>query len=117
MLDQILEVLDHNSEAAAKIGHCTVSRNWISKSRPGLANHVMSDLVYQNLKQIATPQYNEISKEFALEIQKNLGLSLSQEPFLESSTNLTDPQEAEKILRKDMPELQKVWTWDDYTVK
>jgi len=115
MLDQILEVLDNNSEAAAKTGHCTVSRNWVSKSRPGLANHVMSDLVYQNLKQVGTPHYNEISKEFAREIQKNLGLPLIQEPFLELSTNHIDPQEAEKILRKDIPEWQKVWTSDDYT--
>jgi aminobenzoyl-glutamate utilization protein B len=48
MLKKIYAVLDRNAEAAAAAAHCTVKRHWVSKSKPGLANHAMAEITYRN---------------------------------------------------------------------
>jgi aminobenzoyl-glutamate utilization protein B len=55
MLKKIFTVLDRNAEAAAAAAHCTVKRHWVSKSKPGLANHAMAELTYANLVLAGAP--------------------------------------------------------------
>ncbi|MBT4932368.1 MAG: amidohydrolase [Rhodospirillaceae bacterium] len=115
MLDSIIQVLDNNAEAAAAASHCTIERNWVSKSRPGLANHVLADVTYNNLAEIGAPKFGPNAIQAAQEIQKNLGLESMDMPYLEACENLIKPQEAEKLLRRDLPEWQTHSTSDDYT--
>ena len=48
-------------------------------------------------------------------IQKNLGIAPMDKPFMRETEQLIAPQEAERILRRDLPEWQEHFTSDDYT--
>jgi aminobenzoyl-glutamate utilization protein B len=116
MAETVMQVLDTNAAAAASISHCSWKKDWVCKSRPGLANHVMAELTYKNLAQVGAPDFSSqgaIKK--AQEIQKNLGLPVMEQPFLIQCEQLIPPQEAELELRKQLPEWQKNFTSDDYT--
>jgi len=115
MLETIFHVLDKNAEAAAAASHCTVERDWVCKSRPGLANHIMADVTYQNLAAVGAPKFGAEAIAAAREIQENLGLEPMDAPFLEDCESLIEPQEAEAILRRDLPSWQQHSTSDDYT--
>jgi aminobenzoyl-glutamate utilization protein B len=114
MADKILQVLDQNAEYAASVSHSKVVKRWVARSRPGLANHALAELTYQNLELAGAPGYNDKAIKFARDIQQNLGLEPMEEPFLEACEKLISPQIAERELRKDMPAWQKNWTSDDY---
>ncbi|MCR8922633.1 amidohydrolase [Dasania sp. GY-MA-18] len=116
MAERIVRGLDQNAAAAASTSHCTWKKDWIAKSRPGLPNHAMAQLTYDNLELAGAPQFNTpaaIAK--AQQIQKNLGMEVMDKPFMEDIETLITPQEAETILRKELPEWQKNFTSDDYT--
>jgi len=116
MAERITTVLDKNAAAAAAISHCDWSRDWVCKSRHGLANHVMAQATYDNLAAIGAPRFNHgIAAERAREIQQNLGLEPMAEPFLEATEQLVSPQAAETELRRQLPEWQQHFTSDDYT--
>jgi aminobenzoyl-glutamate utilization protein B len=115
MLESIRQVLDTNAKSAATAAHCTVERDWVSKSRPGLANHVMADVTYKNLAAVGAPIFGPDAIRAAREIQDNLGLDAMEAPFLEACETLIEPQEAERLLRNDLPSWQQHSTSDDYT--
>jgi aminobenzoyl-glutamate utilization protein B len=112
--DKILQVLDRNAKHAAAISHCKVVKRWVARSRPGLANHALAELVYRNLELAGAPQYSEAAVKLARDIQRNLGLEPMDQPFLEACEKLISPQDAEQELRRDIPAWQKNWTSDDY---
>ncbi len=113
--EHIIRGLDHIAENAALLTHCTWRRHWIAKSRPGLANHALSDATYKNLAEVGAPQWGEDAKDFARAIQRELGLDPMQNPFLPMISELTPPQEAEAKLRQNLPPSQRHFTSDDYT--
>ena len=55
MADSILEVLDRNADHAAAVSHCRVVKRWVSRTRPGVANHVLAALTYANLAAVGPP--------------------------------------------------------------
>ena len=57
-----------------RMTHCTVRKGWVTKTRPGLPNHVMAGLCYPNLELAGPPAWGEEARKFGREIQKNLGL-------------------------------------------
>ena len=113
--ETILKVLDANAKAAASETHCRVTGAWVSKSRPGLANHALAEIGFRNLELAGPPQFGEDAKAVAREFQSNLGLEPMDEPFLPEIEKLTEPREAEDILRRDLPPSQANSTSDDYT--
>ncbi|MDP9138152.1 MAG: amidohydrolase [Pseudomonadota bacterium] len=115
MLNKVLAVLDRNAEAAATVAHCKVRKHWVSKSRPGLANHVMAEVVYRNLVSAGPPRWHGEAITCAQAIQKELGLEPMARPFLKETEELITPQEAERKLRLDLPAWQTHSTSDDYT--
>ena len=117
LAEQVVSVLDNNAEAAARASHCRWERHWVAKSREGLPNHTLAELTYNNLVQVGVPVFNDAAEavELAREIQRNLGLEPMERPFLESTERLIEPQEAEVILRRDLPPSQANFTSDDYT--
>jgi aminobenzoyl-glutamate utilization protein B len=114
-LDSIIAVLDQNAEAAARLSHCVVRKHWISKSRPGLANHAMARVVYHNLAEAGAPKWTGRAIEFAQAVQKELGLKPMEKPFLREIEALIDPPTAEASLRAALPPWQTHFTSDDYT--
>ncbi|TIU60117.1 MAG: amidohydrolase, partial [Mesorhizobium sp.] len=115
MAEQVTDVLDRNAAAAAAISGCRYERHWVSKSRPGLANHAMAGLAYEALSTVGPPRWDEKAKKIAREIQVNAGGTAAEHPFIDELERLIMPQEAEAILRRDLPPSQVNSTSDDYT--
>ncbi len=116
MAHQVLTVLDQNARAAALVNHCTYERHWVSKSRPGLANHILAEATYRNLESVGPPVFHRgRAVEIARDIQHNLGLDPMERPFLDATESLISPQTAEHQLRMQLPAWQKHFTSDDYT--
>lgn len=115
MQERIFAVLDNNADHVAKITHCIVRKEWVTKTRPGLPNHAISALVYGNLALVGAPKWSEDAKRFGREIQKNLGLEPMQEPIHPGMTTLLTPEDDEARLRAMLPPWQKNSTSDDYT--
>ncbi len=114
MAEHILAVLDRNAEAAAMMGHCTVEERWIARSRPGRTNHALASVLFDNLVEVGPPHYGADAVARAQEIQRSLGLEAGDHPFLPETEQLITPQEAERLLREQMPAWQRNWTSDDY---
>ena len=114
MAEHVLAVLDRNAEHAAAMAHCEVDDRWIARSRPGRTNHVMAEVLYENLASVGAPQYGPEAVTIAQDIQRNLGLPPSEKPFLAETEQLIEPVEAERQLRESMPAWQRNWTSDDY---
>ncbi len=62
MAEQATAMLDANAEAAAKMTGCRFERHWVSKSRPGLANHAMARVAYEALEAVGPPRWDEAAK-------------------------------------------------------
>lgn len=115
MAEQITAVLDRNAAAAAMMTGCRVERHWVCKSRPGLANHAMANIVWEAMQEVGAPVWDDTAKEAAREIQRNLGMKPMADPFLDEISQLIEPKQAEAILRQDLPPSQLNSTSDDYT--
>ncbi|MBI2720490.1 MAG: amidohydrolase [Rhizobiales bacterium] len=115
MLHKIYAVLDGNAAAAAAMSHCTVARHWVSKSKPGLANHAMAKIAFRNLELAGAPHYGPEAVRVAQALQKELGLPAIDQPFLDELSQLVPPQEAERLVRRQIPTWQTHYTSDDYT--
>jgi aminobenzoyl-glutamate utilization protein B len=115
MAEQATAVLDRNAAAAAAMSGCRFERRWVSKSRPGLANHAMAGIAYQALETVGAPRWDEAAKVIAREIQQNAGVEPMAEPFIAECEQLIEPQAAEAMLRRDLPPSQVNSTSDDYT--
>jgi len=113
--DAISAVMDNNAEAAAKAGFCQWRKTWVSKSRAGLANHVLALAGYRNLELAGAPCWGAEAVRTAQEIQRHLGMEPHEQPFLQATQTLIDPQVAEAAVRKFLPEVQEHLTSDDYT--
>jgi len=114
MADAILEVLDRNADHAAAAAHCRLVKRWVSRTRPGVANHVLAALTFENLAAVGAPRYGSTAVSLAQEIQRNLGLEPMARPFLPACEQLIEPKVAEAQLREQMPAWQTHWTSDDY---
>ncbi len=115
MQERIYAVLDNNAEHVAKLSHCTVRKEWVTKTRPGLANHAIAALTYGNLVLGGAPVWGEEAKKFGREIQKNLGLEPMADPIHPAMAELVTPEEDEARMRAILPPWQKNYTSDDYT--
>lgn len=115
MQERIYAVLDNNAEHVAKLSHCTVRKEWVTKTRPGLANHAIAALTYGNLVLGGAPVWGEEAKKFGREIQKNLGLEPMADPMHPAMAELVTPEEDEARMRAILPPWQKNYTSDDYT--
>ncbi|MGB7268955.1 MAG: amidohydrolase [Albidovulum sp.] len=115
MADQITAVLDRNAAAAAMMTGCRWEKHWVSKSRPGLANHAIARTVWDAMQAVGAPKWDEAAKTIARDIQRGLGQDPMAEPFIDEMTRLIDPERAEAILRQDLPPSQLNSTSDDYT--
>ncbi|WP_262777545.1 amidohydrolase [Brevibacterium permense] len=114
MAEHVLAILDRNATAAAMMAHCSVEERWVARSRPGRTNHVLAQALYDNLAEVGPPVYGSKAVALAQEVQRNLGVEVSENPFLPETERLIEPQEAERQLREQMPAWQRNWTSDDY---
>ncbi|WP_037064474.1 peptidase M20 [Pseudonocardia acaciae] len=112
--ERILAVLDANAEAAARTAHCDLHARWVARNRPGLANHAMAALTYRNLAAVGPPGYDEAAVAVGRDMQRALGVPVTDKPFLPDAERLVEPREAERRLRELLPPWQANSTSDDY---
>lgn len=116
MAERITSVLDRNAAAAASVNHCTWRKDWIAKSRPGLANYALAEATYRSLEMVGAPNFDTPEAiGVAQAIQANLGITPMERPFMAETGMLVSPREAERVLRQELPEWQEHFTSDDYT--
>ena len=113
--EQVVAGLDHVADAAARLAHCEVRRDWVTKSRPGLANHAMAQVAWRNLERVGAPVFGPEAVELAQTIQANLGHEPLAHPFLPATEELIAPWDAEAEIRQMVPPTQRHFTSDDYT--
>ncbi len=99
----------------AELTGCRFERHWVSKSRPGLANHALARAVWSAIKYVGPPRWGQDAVEIAKELMASVGDVPVDDPFLPATQKLTDPDEAETILRQELPPSQANSTSDDYT--
>ena len=115
MAEEVTIALDRNAAASARMTGCRWERHWVSKSRPGLANHSIAHTVWQSLQAVGPPIWGEDAKAVARDIQTGLDQIPMDEPFIPEMSRLIDPEAAEAILRRDLAPSQRHSTSDDYT--
>jgi aminobenzoyl-glutamate utilization protein B len=115
MAEQVTSQLDRIADHVAEITGCSVERHWVSKSRPGLTNHAMASLVWQEIQAVGAPHWDEAALEVARKVQSACGVEPATAPLLDACTRLVPPEEAEAQLRESLPPDQKNSTSDDYT--
>lgn len=115
MAETVTAALDRNAAAAAAMTGCRWERHWVCKSRPGLANHAMARVVWDQLQALGAPHWGEEARAVARAMQAELGLAPMEQPFIPEMSQLIDPEAAEAVLRHDLPPSQRNSTSDDYT--
>lgn len=115
MAEQITAQLDRLADNAGAITGCRVEKHWICKSRPGLTNHAMADIVWQALQEVGPPRWDENALAIARQVQSACGQPETDDPLIAECSRLIAPEEAEAILRRDLPPAQANSTSDDYT--
>jgi aminobenzoyl-glutamate utilization protein B len=113
--EHVIRALDHYADCAARLAHCSWSRHWVSKGRPGLANHALARLCYGNLATVGPPRFAGEAVTLANRIRRTVGFEAVERPFLAETERLIDPREAEAVLRRMLPPSQEHFTYDDYT--
>lgn len=114
MQQQIYRVLENNARHVAAINHCKFGIRWVSKTRVGLPNLAMTDLVWRNMLLAGPIHYGEDAKKVCREIQRNCGLEPMPSPIREECETLTSPQGYDAMRRHGMPAWQQVSGSDDY---
>jgi aminobenzoyl-glutamate utilization protein B len=112
--DQIHRVLERNGRGAAEAAHCDLNFRWITKTRIGLPNLSLAELVYRNLEMVGPPAFDDRARQFARDVQRHLGLEEMPDPFADSCQRLQPPEDAEAELRRGLPEWQRHFSSDDY---
>ena len=115
MAERVSARLDALAESIAAQTGCRVERHWVCKSRPGLVNHAMASLVWEQIQHVGAPAWDDEAKELMRKVQENCGHTPDANPILPACEELISPQEAEAILRRDLPPSQLNSTSDDYT--
>lgn len=115
MGERIMAALDHFADSAARLAHCSWKRDWVCKSRAGLANHAIARTAYANLETVGAPKWQGEAIQLAQAIQRTLGLEPMARPFSPVIEQLIAPEEAERQVRATLPPQQLTYTSDDYT--
>ena len=114
MQQRIADVLDRNAEHVAAVTHCEVRKSWVTKTRVGLPNHAMAQLVYRNLELAEPPQFGDQALEFCRQLQTNLGVEPMERPIVEPVMQIHSPEDHEAQVRAMLPPWQLNYTSDDY---
>lgn len=115
MAERVSARLDALAQSVAAQTGCRVERHWVCKSRPGLANHSMAQIVWEQIQQVGAPIWNDEAKAMMRKVQENCGFQTDDDPILPACEALISPQDAEAILRRDLAPSQLNSTSDDYT--
>ena len=114
MQEQIERVLDNTAKGVAQITGSRVTKRLIARTRCGLANVKLSDILHRNLKQVGPPVFPEEAREFARKIQENLGLEPMEDPLTKACQEIAPVDASDKRIRYLFPNWVETQGSDDY---
>lgn len=115
MAERVSRQLDGIAEHVAALTGCVVDKHWVCKSRPGLTNHAMAEMIWEEMQAVGAPVWEEAGRDLARQVQEACGFEGDEDPLIEACGQLIAPQDAEAILRDSLPPEQSNSTSDDYT--
>jgi aminobenzoyl-glutamate utilization protein B len=113
--EQIVQVLRRVARHVAGMTNCRVSMRWVTKTRPGLKNHVMTSLMDQSLRELGPASFGPEAYEHGRELERQLGHQPSADPFIEMAHVITPPEEWDALQQAALPPWQQCVGADDYT--
>ncbi|MFA9437607.1 MAG: amidohydrolase, partial [Candidatus Bathyarchaeota archaeon] len=114
MQGQISKVLDNTAKGIAQITGCRVTKRIIARTRTGLSNMKLSEILYRNLETVGPPVFNEEAREFGRKLQENLGFEAMEDPFTENCQKLMPIDYIDKDIRYQFPNWVTYQGSDDY---
>ena len=114
MQEQISNVLDNTAKGVAQITGTRVTKRIIARTRVGLSNKKLSEVLYRNLQTAGPPVFGEEAREFCRKIQENLGFEPMEEPLTEACQTIAPIDYTDKDIRYKFPAWVTNQGSDDY---
>jgi aminobenzoyl-glutamate utilization protein B len=114
MQEQIDRILDNTAKGVAQITGTRVTKRIIAKTRTGLSNRKLSEVLYRNLEAVGPPRFSEEAREFGRKIQENLGFQPMSDPFTEACQCVQPIDYIDKDIRYMFPQWVETQGSDDY---
>ena len=114
MQEQISNVLDNTAKGVAQITGTRVTKRIIARTRTGLSNKKLSEILYRNLQLVGPPVFDEEAREFGRKLQENLGFEPMEDPFTEACQTIAPIDYHDKDIKYQFPEWITHQGSDDY---
>jgi len=114
MQGQIDNVLDNTAKGVAQITGTRVTKRIVARTRCGLSNMKLSEILYRNLELVGPPVFSEEAREFARKIHENLGHEPMDEPLTEQCQKIAPIDYADEDIRYNFPQWVETQGSDDY---
>jgi aminobenzoyl-glutamate utilization protein B len=113
--EQILEVLQRTARHVAGLANCEVRMRWVTRTRPGLPNLTLSELVHGQLRAAGPATWPPEAYAFGRELERELGFEPSEDPFRAGIGRVLSPRQEDEKTRATLPPWQDCTGADDYT--
>ncbi len=114
MQEQIERVLDNTAIGVAQITGTRVTKRIIARTRVGLSNKKLSEVLYRNLQTVGPPVFGDEAGEFARKIQENLGFEPMEEPLTIECQTIAPIDYIDRDIRYKFPAWVTIQGSDDY---
>jgi len=114
MQRQIDRVLDNTAKGVAQITGTRVTKRIVARTRCGLSNKKLSEMLYRNLEMVGPPRFSEEAREFARKIQENLGFEPMEEPLTGECQEIAPIDASDRDIRYNFPRWVETQGSDDY---
>jgi aminobenzoyl-glutamate utilization protein B len=114
MQQQISDVLDNTAKGIAQITGTRVTKRILARTRCGLANKTLSEILHKNLEIVGPPKFSEDAREFARKIQENLGFEPMDDPLTKGCQEITPIESSDDDIRYNFPNWVSTQGSDDY---
>ncbi|WP_214106249.1 hypothetical protein [Acrocarpospora catenulata] len=113
--ETILHTLLRTAAGVANMSNTRLSMRWLSKVRPGLPNHALTQATFDNLAEFGAPVFEESVYRHAAALESELGFTPGEDPFMPQNTTVTPLEVTEANMRFNLPQWQTHSGADDYT--
>jgi aminobenzoyl-glutamate utilization protein B len=114
MQQQISDILDNTAKGVAQITGTRVTKRIIARTRCGLANKTLSEILYKNLSLVGPPKFSEEASDFARKIQENLGFEPMDDPLTKGCQEIAPLESSDEDIQHQFPNWVQTQGSDDY---
>jgi aminobenzoyl-glutamate utilization protein B len=114
MQKQIEKVLDNTAKGVAKITGTRVTKRIIARTRCGLSNKKLSEILYKNLLIVGPTKFSDKAREFGRKLQENLGFEPMDDPFTQDCQKIASIGAQDDEIRYTFPQWVETQGSDDY---